>query len=130
MSAPLPPETYRLFDDVQFATIATIEPDGRPQLSVVWVARDGDDVLVSTVKGRRKFRNLESDPRATVLVFDKADPYSYVEVRGTVSLVEAGGRELIDTLCEKYRGITPYPHDSPDAVRVVVRVTPDKVIAH
>ena len=130
MPVPLPPETHRLFDDVQFATIATIEPDGRPQLSVVWVARDGDDVLVSTVKGRRKHRNLDADPRATVLVYDKDDPYSYVEVRGSVSMAEPGGRELIDALCQKYRGITPYPWDGPDAVRVVVRITPDKVIAH
>jgi len=130
MPVPLPPATHRLFDDVQFATIGTIEPDGRPQLSVVWVARDGDDVLVSTVKGRRKHRNLEADPRATVLVYDKDDPYSYVEVRGSATMVEPGGRELIDALCQKYRGITPYPWDGPDAVRVVVRITPDKVIAH
>jgi hypothetical protein len=77
----------------------------------VWVKRDGDDVLVSTVAGRRKHRSLVADPRATVLVYALDDPYSYVEVRGSVTLTEVGGRGLIDELCEKYRGITPFLGD-------------------
>ena len=127
---PLPPDSHRYFDEARFATIATVEPDGRPQLSVVWIRRDGDDLLVSTVVGRRKHRNLVADPRASVLVYDDADPYHYVEVRGSVSMTEEGGRALIDELCEKYRGITPYPWDGPQNVRVVVRVSPDKVVLH
>ena len=127
---PLPPDSHRYFDEARFATIATVEPDGRPQLSVVWIRRDGDDLLVSTVVGRRKHRNLVADPRATVLVYDDADPYHYVEVRGSVSMTEEGGRALIDELCDKYRGITPYPWDGPQNVRVVVRISPDKVVLH
>ena len=127
---PLPPDSHRYFDEARFATIATVEPDGRPQLSVVWIRRDGDDLLVSTVVGRRKHRNLVADPRATVLVYDAADPYHYVEVRGSGSMTEDGGRALIDELCEKYRGITPYPWDGPQNVRVVVRISPDKVVLH
>jgi PPOX class probable F420-dependent enzyme len=130
MPVPLPPDSHRFFDEARFATIATVEPDGRPQLSVVWIRRDGDDLLVSTVVGRRKHRNLVADPRATVLVYDDADPYHYVEVRGSVSMTEEGGRALIDELCEKYRGITPYPWDGPQNVRVVVRISPDKVVLH
>ena len=99
------PETAKaLLDGVNFATIATIEPDGRPQLSVVWVCRDGDDVLVSTIIGRRKHTNLSRDPRATVLVYPADAPYTYVEVRGSVTMTEEGGRELIDELAQKYRG--------------------------
>ena len=127
---PLPPDSHRYFDEARFATIATVEPDGRPQLSVVWIRRDGDDLLVSTVVGRRKHRNLVADPRATVLVYNDADPYHYVEVRGSVSMTEDGGRALIDELCDKYRGITPYPWDGPQNVRVVVRISPDKVVLH
>lgn len=130
MSVPLPPESYAFFDDQNFATLATVEPDGRPQLSVVWIRRDGDDLLVSTVAGRRKHRNLVADPRATVLVYDRDDPYSYVEVRGTVTMTEQGGRELIDELSGKYNGVTPFPGDRPDAVRVVVRITPVKVVLY
>lgn len=116
-------------DSPEFATVATLNPDGRPQLSVVWVERDGDDVLISTVAGRRKHLNIERDPRVTVLVYPKDDPYSYVEVRGTATMTEEGGRELIDRLNEAYTGTGRYAGDDGTAnVRVVVRVTPDKVV--
>jgi len=115
-----------LLDAKNFATIATINPDGSPQTSVVWIKRDGDDVLMSTVVGRKKDKNLRRDPRVSVSVFDLAQPYNYVEIRGTVQLVEEGGRELIDELSNKYTG-ADYTNDGPEAVRVVVRLTPDKI---
>ena len=118
-----------LLDAPEFATIATINPDGQPQLSVVWVTRDGDDVLVSTIKDRQKHRNITRDPRVTVLVFPKDSPYEYVEVRGTATMTEEGGRELIDLLCAQYTGGERYTgDDGTDNVRVVVRITPTKVV--
>ena len=117
------------FDSAEFATIATIEPDGRPHLSVVWVSRDGDDILVSTVEGRRKHRNLIADSRCTVLLYPKESPYTYVEIRGTASITREGGRELIDEHSHKYRGTERYPgDDGTDNVRIVVRISPDKVV--
>lgn len=126
------PDTARTWlDAAEFATIATLMPSGQPHLSVVWIERDGDDVLVSTVKGRRKHLNLEADPRVTVLVYPKENPYSYVEIRGTATMVDEGGRELIDRLALKYRGLDRYPFDDgTDNVRVVVRITSDKVVTH
>jgi PPOX class probable F420-dependent enzyme len=126
------PDTAREWlDGPEFATIATILPDGQPHLSVVWVERDGDDVLVSTVKGRRKHLNLSADPRATVLVYPKDNPYSYVEIRGTTTMTDEGGRDLIDRLARKYRGLDRYPFDDgTDNVRVVVRIRPEKVVVH
>lgn len=125
----LPEAAKAWIDAHEFATIATVMPDGRPQLSVVWIARDGDDLLVSTVKGRRKHLNLERDPRATVLVYPKDSPYTYLEVRGTATMTEEGGRELIDRLNEAYTGTGRYVgDDGTDNVRVVVRITPDKVV--
>lgn len=126
----LPDAAKTWIDDHEFATIATIMPDGRPQLSVVWIARDGDDLLVSTVKGRRKHLNLERDPRATVLIYPKDSPYTYLEVRGTASMTEEGGRDLIDRLNEAYHpGAGRYTgDDGTENVRVVVRITPDKVV--
>src|SRR3954464_38277 len=73
----------------QFPPLPPLEPDGRPHLSVVWMGRDGDDILFSTIRGRRKTGNLERDPRVTVLVYPQDDPYSYLEVRGTAELVDA-----------------------------------------
>jgi len=129
VSVPLPDTVKKLLDEKRFATIATVEPDGRPHLSVVWVARDGDDVLVSTVEGRRKHRNLVRDPHATVLVYLEENPYAYAEVRGTAELTREGGRELIDDLNLKYHGQPRYLRDDgTDNVRVVVRIHPDKVV--
>ncbi|CAB4957597.1 MAG: TIGR03618 family F420-dependent PPOX class oxidoreductase [Actinobacteria bacterium] len=130
MSVEFTAAVASILDAPEFATLATLQPDGQPQLSVVWLARDGDDLLMSTVKGRQKHRNLGRDPRATVLVYPKANPYSYVEVRGTVTMTEEGGRELIDRLNLQYTGGDRYTmDDGSDNVRVVIRLTPSKVIA-
>lgn len=117
------------FDAAEFATIATILPSGQPHQSVVWIERDGDDILVSTVRGRRKHLNIERDPRVSLLVYPRDNPYSYVEIRGTVSMTEEGGRELIDRLCHRYTGADRYTmDDGTDNVRVVVRIRPEKVV--
>ena len=83
-----------LFDGPHHVTVATIDQDGRPQLSVVWAKTDGDDVLFSTIKGRRKYANLTRDPRASALVFAAEDPYAYAEVRGSVTIVDDPAAEL------------------------------------
>jgi PPOX class probable F420-dependent enzyme len=129
MPIPLPEYARELLDAPEFATIATVDPDGRPQLSVVWAGRDGDDILISTVEGRRKHRNLLRDPRATVLVYSAAEPYRYVEVRGTATMTREGGRELIDRYAREYRGLDRYPFDDgTDHVRVVVRISADHAV--
>ena len=123
------PDTARAWLDAPvFVALATVNADGSPQSTVHWVARDGDDVLLSTVRGRRHASNVERDPRVSVLLVNPDDPYEYLEVRGTATVTPDGGRELIDDLNEKYRGVRPYPHDGPDAVRLVVRVPPDPVV--
>ncbi len=129
MTATLPEQAYPFIDEPEFATIATINPDGQPQLSVVWVERAGNDIVFSTVKGRRKHLNIDRDPRVTILIWPKANPWTYLEVRGTATYTEEGGRELIDRLCRKYTGNDRYTmDDGTDNVRIVVTVTPTKVI--
>lgn len=113
-----------------FAVIGTLNPDGQPQLSVVWCKLDGDDILVSTVEGRRKHLNLVRDDRVTILVQPADEPYKYVEVRGTASMTREGGRELIDLLANQYMGADRYPaDDGTDNVRVVIRITPRRVVS-
>ena len=117
-------------DAPTFVTLATVNADGSPQSTVHWVARDGDDILLSTVRGRRHANNVERDPRVSVSLFPPDNPYAYLEVRATATVTEEGGRDLIDALCDKYRRITPYPWDKPDTVRLVVRVPPERVVFH
>lgn len=126
--AQLTPAQRDLFDGKNFATLATINPDGSPQLSVVWCRMAGDEVELSTVVGRKKHRNIERDNRVAILVNPKDAPYSYVEVRGTASMTTEGGRELIDELANKYLQADRYPgDDGTDNVRVVVRVAPSHI---
>jgi PPOX class probable F420-dependent enzyme len=125
----LPDEATKLLDSPEFATVATLEPDGPPHLSVVWVGRDGDDILFSTIRGRRKTLNLERDPRITVLVYPKDDPYSYLEVRGTAELEDDPQKAYIEEMSQKYLG-KPYPWHKDEERRIVVRVRPEKVVMH
>lgn len=126
----LPSAAKDLLDSPEFATIATVLPNGLIQQSVVWVARDGEELVFATVEGRRKHLNLLADPRCTVLVYPRANPYSYLELRGVATMTREGGRELIDDLHEKYLGSRPYPNDGPDDMRVVVRLKATKVVWH
>ena len=131
MSVTLSDVVRKLVDDANPAVLGTVNPDGSPQTSVVWVGRDGDDLLVSTAAGRRKVRNIERDPRVSLSVYDTADPLRYAEVRGTATVTEDLGRELAMALAERYEG-TGAGEDfrllPPEVVRVVVRVTPHRVV--
>ncbi|MFJ6216809.1 PPOX class F420-dependent oxidoreductase [Streptomyces sp. NPDC092296] len=129
MSVPLSDKAKELLDAKSFATVATLQPDGSPQLSVIWVKRDGDDVLFSTLQGRRKHLNIVKDPRVSLVINPPEAPYTYVEVRGEATLSTEGGRELIDELSHKYTG-KDYGFDGPDDVRVVVRIRPARVVNH
>jgi PPOX class probable F420-dependent enzyme len=126
MGIALNDQIRRLLDGRNFAVLATINPNGGPQASVIWVARDGDDVLFSTVAGRRKHRNLERDPRASLTVIDSEDPYDYVELRGRITSMEEDVGRAFDTwLSWKYDGRDPDP-DRPGAVRLTLRLTAEK----
>jgi PPOX class probable F420-dependent enzyme len=126
--AELPEKARELFDGRNHATVATIDPDGRPQSSVVWARTDGDDVLFSTIKGRRKYANLTRDPRLSMLVYDPADPYTYAEIRGTAVLSDDPDAELIEELAVKYTSQSF--GQRPGERRVIVRVTPDRVVVY
>ena len=118
-----------LLDRRAFLVLGTVNPDGGPQSSVIWAKYDSGDVVFSTIRGRRKTRNMERDPRVSVCVYDPANPYRYVEVRGTVDLTEDGGPELIEELSQAYDG-KPFVEAHPGVTRVVCRVTATKVIEH
>ncbi|MGW7417123.1 PPOX class F420-dependent oxidoreductase [Streptomyces sp. NPDC054863] len=133
MTAALSDKLKELLDGPVFINVATIQPDGSPQVSPVWVKREGDDVLFSTTVGRRKEKNLSRDPRVTVLVQPADAPYTYAEIRGSVEMTREGGQELIDELALKYTG-KKYAEFNPSSVddgpRLVVRVLARKVVGN
>lgn len=116
-----------LLDGKNFAGVATLGPDGAPQNSVVWIKREGDTVLFSSTDGRQKVRNLRRDPRVSLSVFDLANPYTSVEIRGVAEILPDEGKRLPRELSHKYLGIDP-PAEKDDEVRVIVRVVPRKII--
>jgi PPOX class probable F420-dependent enzyme len=124
----LPEQAKKLLDAANFVVVATSNTDGSPQTSVLWATYDGDELLLSTVQGRKKETNWLRDPRASVLILDREDPYSYVEVRGTVSMSTEGGPELIQRLSQTYTGQSYTGDEGTDHIRVVVRVRPTHVV--
>jgi PPOX class probable F420-dependent enzyme len=121
--------TLRLLDGPNYAVLATINRDGSPHSSAMWVGRDGDDLVFSTVEGRVKHRNMLRDPRVSVSVLDSADPENYVELRGRVTMTPDPDRLLHIQLSHKYDGTDPGP-DAPGRHRVIVRMAVEKAAGH
>lgn len=131
MTTLLNDSVRKLLDEPNAAVLATLNPDGAPQTSVVWVGRDGDDLLISTAAGRRKEKNLRRDPRASLTVFDRDNPLVYAEIRGLATITEDPGRALAISLAEHYEGPgagEEYRQLPPEVVRVVIRITPRHVV--
>jgi PPOX class probable F420-dependent enzyme len=131
MVASLNESVRKLLDDPNPAVLGTVNPDGSPQTSVVWVGRDGDDLLISTAAGRRKERNMRRDPRVSLTVYDRNDPQQYAEIRGVATVAEDVGRQLAVQLEEQYEGPgagDEYLQLPPEVVRVVVRITPQRIL--
>ncbi|MGX9885929.1 PPOX class F420-dependent oxidoreductase [Streptomyces sp. NPDC002276] len=116
-----------LLDGKNFASVATLRPDGAPQTSVVWIKREDDTVLFSSLQDRQKVRNLRHDPRVSLSVFDLANPYASVEIRGTAEILPDPDKRLPHELSHKYLGVDP-PGERDDQVRVIVRVVPRKIV--
>jgi PPOX class probable F420-dependent enzyme len=129
MGIPLSDSAWRLVEGKNYAVVATVNPDGSPQTSVIWVGRDGDDLVFSTVEGRLKHRNMVRDPRVSISIIDSADPENYVELRGRVTMTFDVGRRVDTELSWKYDGRDPGA-DKPGAVRVVVRMVIGKAAGY
>ena len=111
------------------ASLATLNPDGSPQITPLWVDLDGDDVVFNTAQGRKKARNLERDVRVAVTVIDPDDQYNVVAFRGTVTDVTTDGADAhIDALAKKYLGVDSYPMRRDDEIRIRVTVRTDHIV--
>jgi PPOX class probable F420-dependent enzyme len=123
------PEKYRdLFSKRAFASLATLMPDGSPQVTPVWVDLEGDLVLVNTARGRQKDKNMRRDPRVAMAIIDPENPYRYLEVRGRVAeITEEGADAHIDKMAKKYLGADKYPYRQPSETRVIFKIQPERV---
>jgi PPOX class probable F420-dependent enzyme len=121
------PENFRdLFEKPAFGHLATLNADGSPQVTPVWLDIEGDVILVNSARGRKKDRNLRRDPRVALSIIDPANPYRYLEVRGrVVEITEKGADEHIDKQAKKYLGVDRYPGRAPGEVRVLYRIQPE-----
>ena len=118
----------QLFLDKNFGSLATIRDDGTPHVTPVWVDYDGKHVLFNTATGRAKWRHMRRDPRVTIEVISRENPYEYVTVTGRVKLEEGEEADRhIDKLSEKYTGNASFQSHRPGERRVIVRITPERV---
>jgi len=126
MSQAIPEKYPDLFTKKAFASLATLMPDGRPQVTPVWCDVEGDLVIVNSAKGRQKDRNLRRDPRVALSITDPENPYRYLELRGrVVEITEQGAAAHIDKMAKKYLGVDKYPYSQSGEVRVMYKIQPD-----
>jgi PPOX class probable F420-dependent enzyme len=119
-----------LAEGANFAAFTTLLPDGQPQTHIMWVGVDGEHLVINTEVHRRKFKNVEADPRVTVTIWDAENPYSFVEVRGRVveSVTGDEARSSIDALSQTYMG-RDYANEI-QSERVILRIEPDRQVIH
>jgi PPOX class probable F420-dependent enzyme len=112
-----------------FATISTLLPSGQIQTHVVWVDCDDDHIVINTEVELRKYKNVQADPRVTITIWDKKNPYVFAEVRGRVVQTVTGpqARANIDAMAQKYLG-SDYPDELIRSERVILKIAPDSQI--
>jgi PPOX class probable F420-dependent enzyme len=120
----------KIVKDKNFAFLGTIMKDGRPQVSPIWIDIDDNNniILFNTAQGRIKHKNISRDPRVSLSLVDKNNPYSMVTIQGTViEQTTIGADEHIDKLAKKYLNIDRYPSHSPSIKRVICKIKPEKM---
>jgi PPOX class probable F420-dependent enzyme len=111
-----------------FAAVATLMPDGWPQVSIVWIDSDGEHVIFNTAEGRAKAKNLRRNPKVAVTVMNFENPYEQVMIRGhVVEMTHDGADDHIDRLAKKYLGVDKYPYRGPREQRVIVKIAPNHI---
>lgn len=124
MADLIPAEFMDLFKKCAFGHLATVMPDGSPQVSPLWVDYDGSYLILNSESGRQKDRNMRRDARVAVEVQDPDNPYRYILIRGrVVEITEQGAEESIDKLAVRYTG-EMYKYKNPDSPRVIYKVLP------
>lgn len=124
-------KTRSLAEAKSFAVLSTLMRDGQPQTQTMWVDTDGEHIILNTEIDRAKYRNIERDPRVTVLIPEAGNPWSYSEVRGRVVETVRGpeARAHIDKMAKKYLGKDTYPNPI-QSERVMLKIAPDRIVTY
>jgi len=127
----IPDRLKTLLDGPTFAHLTTLDPDGSPQSSAMWIMREGDRIVFNTAEGRRKWRNMQADPRVAVSISDPDEPYLNFSIQGrVVEMRTSDGIAIIDALARKYVGTDTYEWLRPGMVRVTVIVEPTRIASN
>lgn len=127
MPIKLPQSVKTLLQDKAYGHVVTLGSGGKPQLTMVWMDVDGDEVLFNTAEGRKKSLNLRRDPRILVSVQDRHDPQAHAVLHGTARVTEAGADEHIDKLAKRFLNADKYPFRQPGEKRLIVRISVDRI---
>jgi len=127
MPIALPQSVKKILQDKAYGHVVTLNANGKPQATMVWMDVDGDEVLFNTSEGRLKPRNLRRDPRIVISVQDRNDPQSHMVFYGNATITEAGADEHIDKLAKRFLNAEKYPFRRPGEKRLVVRTKVDKI---
>jgi PPOX class probable F420-dependent enzyme len=128
MAANIPEQFKDLFRKKAFANLATLMPDGRPQVTPVWCDLEGSHIRINSAKGRLKDKNMRRNKNVALSIVDPDNPYRHLAIQGeVVDITEQGADEHIDTLAKKYLGKDKYPLRQPGEVRVIYKIRPDRV---
>ena len=127
MAIALPQSVKRILEDKAYGHVITFNASGDPQVTMVWVDVEGDEVLFNTAEGRLKPKNLRRDPRVMISVQDRNDPQAYMLLHGKASVTEAGADQHIDKLAKRFLGVDKYPFRRPGEKRLIVRVKVDRI---
>jgi PPOX class probable F420-dependent enzyme len=123
------PDTHRDLLDARFATLATLGKDGGPQLTEIWFLFEDGEVKISLNDSRLKTKNLVARPRCSLFILDLANPFRYLDVRGTARVEPDEDYAFADRVGAKYGGADLREHDGPGEQRVVVTIDPSNVFA-
>ena len=127
-NATITTEVEQILSGKNFASFATLMKDGSPHVAPTWIDYDGDMILINTAAGRIKEKNVNSDKRVALSVYDSSNPYNMVTIRGKVTEITAQDADLhIDKLAKKYMGLDSYPFRSPDEKRIILKIVPERV---
>lgn len=125
LAITLSERTVKLIDGKNFAFLATLQPDGSPHVTPMWVDHEGDMILMNTAIGRIKQRNVTRDPRVSITIVDSNNPYDRIVMHGrVVSQTEQGAEAHIDKLAKKYTGANKYQKASPTEKRIILKIEP------